>query len=264
MTDVAEEPVIDQADTAPEPTVEDAAREMGWRPKEEFKGDPDKWVEAETFVKRGEEILPILRANSKKLEAANADLKAQMAEMKKTFGEFKQYHSQTEKRVYERAMKDLEARQAEAVEANDLKAVREITREMTDLSKDVRTDDKGSDLKQTQEAAFAVWVQDNAWFKTDPALRGAAVAIADELASDGLTDPEKQMAEVSKRIRAEFPGKFENERRKAPAAVEGASPPRKAGKGWSDLPPEARATAERWVKQGLVSKEQYVRDYFAA
>lgn len=260
MTDAAEA-IIDQGADAPEPTIEDAAKEMGWRPKEEFKGDPDKWVEAETFVKRGEEILPILKAQSKKDREALKAATDQIAEMKKTFGEFKQYHSQTEKRAYERAMKDLEARQAQAVEDNDLKAVREITREMTDLSKDVRTDDSGNDLAKTQDEAFAVWVQDNAWFKTDAALRGAAIALADEIAADGLIDPAKQMAEVSKRIKAEFPHKFENARRAAPAAVEGGSPPRKAGKGWSDLPALERQTYERWIKAGIATREQLLKDY---
>lgn len=263
MTDIQIQADDPANDAGAEPTIEDAAREMGWRPKEEFKGDPEKWVEAETFVKRGEEILPILKAQSKKDREALKAATDQIAEMKKTFSEFKQYHTQTEKRAYERAMKDLEARQAQAVEDNDLKAVREITREMTDLSKDVQTDRNGDDLQKNQEAAFNDWLPDNPWFKKDPVLRGAAIAIADELAADGLTDPVKQMAKVTERIKAEFPQKFENERRKGPAAVEGGSPPRKAAKGWSDLPPDAKAFAERMVKQGLITKEAYARDYFA-
>ena len=32
--------------------VEKEAREMGWTPKEKFKGNPDKWVTAEEFVER--------------------------------------------------------------------------------------------------------------------------------------------------------------------------------------------------------------------
>lgn len=31
---------------------ETKAREMGWTPKEEFKGDPDKWVDAKDWVER--------------------------------------------------------------------------------------------------------------------------------------------------------------------------------------------------------------------
>ena len=30
------------------------AREMGWRPKEEWEGEPEKWRDAKEFVERGE------------------------------------------------------------------------------------------------------------------------------------------------------------------------------------------------------------------
>jgi len=33
---------------------EDQAREQGWRPKEEYEGDPEKWRPAKEFVERGE------------------------------------------------------------------------------------------------------------------------------------------------------------------------------------------------------------------
>jgi len=51
-----------------EETAETKAKAMGWSPKDEFRGDPDRWVDAETYVRRGEEFIPFLRANNKKLE----------------------------------------------------------------------------------------------------------------------------------------------------------------------------------------------------
>ena len=35
------------------PTVEERAHRMGWRPLNEFRGDPAKWVDAAAFVARG-------------------------------------------------------------------------------------------------------------------------------------------------------------------------------------------------------------------
>lgn len=246
-----------------EPSMEDRARDMGWRPKEEFKGDETRWVDADTFVKKGEEILPIIRANAKKVEAENASLKADMAALKKDVATFRAHHSQTEQRAYQRALRDLEERQADAVHANDLNAVKEITKEIADLSRDVRTDDSGDPYASPDHAkAVSSWKAENVWFGSDAAMTGAANAIANELEQQGVKGAE-QLAEVAKRIRAEFPHKFENERRKAPAAVEGSTPTRKAGKTWADLPPEARSTADRWVKSGLVTKETYLRDYFS-
>lgn len=257
MTDALEQ------EAAPEPTIEDNAREMGWRPKEEFKGPEDRWVDAETFVKRGEEILPILRANSKKDREALDKANAEIAEMKKTFVEFKKHHSQTEQRVYQRARQELERELADAVQAQDFAAVRSITNDIADLSKDARTDDNGDPYQAPDQVkALNAWKSENPWFESDEAMTAAAVAIANRLEASGVKGDE-QRAEVAKRIRAEFPQKFANERRAQPSVVEGATPPRKASKGWNDLPPEAKATAEKWVKQGLISKENYVKDYFA-
>lgn len=70
--------------------VEKEARLLGWVPKEDFR-DGDHWVDAETFVKRGKEINPILRKNNeillKKLDAANAEV----AEVKKVAKEFEKF-----------------------------------------------------------------------------------------------------------------------------------------------------------------------------
>lgn len=259
MTEEAIEAAAEQID---EPTVEDRAREMGWRPKEEFKGDDTKWVDAETFVKRGEEILPILRATAKKDREALEAAKAEIAEMKKTFSEFKRYHSATEQRALEKARKELEREMAEAVEAKDHQAVREIANEMASLSKDVRTDDDGNDMGSPQMVAFKEeWERENPWINTDPDLKAYAFGICQDMAAKGVK-PKDQLIEAAKKVRQAFPHKFENERRKAPAAVEGQTPPRKAGKTRSDLPPEARQTMDRWVKQGLITEARYLKDYF--
>ena len=58
--------------------TEQEARNLGWVPQEEFRGDPGKWVDAETFVERGHTIMPILKSNNKKLEE---QLRSQAAEL---------------------------------------------------------------------------------------------------------------------------------------------------------------------------------------
>ena len=48
--------------------VESIARRWGWKPKEEFRGPPDRWTSAEDFVARGENELPILRERNRNLD----------------------------------------------------------------------------------------------------------------------------------------------------------------------------------------------------
>jgi hypothetical protein len=47
----------EETQAQPQPTpqkrnIDDFARSKGWRPKEEYSGDPERWVDAETFVDR--------------------------------------------------------------------------------------------------------------------------------------------------------------------------------------------------------------------
>jgi hypothetical protein len=75
---------------------------------------------------------------------------------------------------------------------------------------------------------------------------------------------DKQLEAVADQIRKEFPHKFENPRRREPAAVEGGGAQRgKGAKGWADLPPEAKAAGERFERQKLLTKEAYAKQYWA-
>lgn len=249
----------------PTPEIEDKARRMGWRPQEEFKGDATRWVDAETFVRRGEEVLPIVQAANRQLERALEKATGKIAEMEQTFREFGEHHTRTVKSQYERAMRDLEERQAYAAEAGDVEGVKALTREITDLTAQMsepKAEDKKPKPDPKLEQAITAFKADNPWFETDAAMTGAAVAIADQLVKEGVLDTDAQLAEVAKRIRAEFPHKFENPRRSAAAAVEGASgQKRSAQKTYSDLPAEAKAACDRFVKQGLLTRDQFVKDY---
>jgi hypothetical protein len=86
------------------------ARQQGWRPKEEFQGDPDRWTDAETFARRADEVLPILKKRDRILKQENDTLKRDLKATDRSRS------MALEKRAYERALSDLEKRQAEAVE----------------------------------------------------------------------------------------------------------------------------------------------------
>lgn len=236
--------------------IETQARSMGWKPKDELKGAEKDFIDAPEFVRRGREVLPIVNAHNAKLEKTVKRLEA-------TLEKFADHHSKTEQRAYARALSDLEARQAEAVEANDLQAVRDIGHEMRALEKEVSAP-KADDMDDDEDS-FEAWKSDNPWFDKDKGLRAAAIGIAEEIKND-FKDPVKQRAEVAKRVKAEFPEKFTNPRRTQAAAVEGVgSGPKSSGKSYADLPADAKKMCDEFVRdiKGF-SKEKYVKDWFAA
>ena len=60
---VVETQQVEQQSTPQVDPYEEAARKEGWRPKEEFEGDPEKWRPAKEFVERGELFGKIILTN---------------------------------------------------------------------------------------------------------------------------------------------------------------------------------------------------------
>lgn len=237
--------------------VEDKARKMGWTPKEEFKGDPEKWRDAAEFVERGENMLPIVKATVKKQER-------QIAELERTIKEFADYHSKTEQRAYEKAFKELKAKQIEAVAAGDAKAFAEVDAEMAALHKEAAEKPKINVPGQGNDPVYDEWAGRNKWLE-DKALEKEAEAQAIYLRERGDKRTGAEFLDaVKERVKKEYPDKFENPRRNSAQSVEGAaSVAKKGGKTYADLPADAKAACDRFVAKKLLTKEAYVKQYFS-
>lgn len=265
MTDTvaAEDAVIETPEAEAAPDAEAKAVRLGWRPKDEFKGDPDKWVDAAEFIRRGEEEPALAKANYAKLEKALERANGKIASLESTHQKLVEHLSTAEKRSYERAKREIEARLDQAAEAGDVEGVRAATRDITDLAREAAAPKVEAPKGANLPPEFEEWEEANPWWKTDTVMTAAAVAVANELEAGGMKDGPKLYAEVTRRIRAEFPHKFENPRRREPAAVEGATnAPKKTGKTYADLPADAKAMCDDFCKniKGF-TREKFVRDY---
>ncbi|NIR14377.1 MAG: hypothetical protein GWN86_10690, partial [Desulfobacterales bacterium] len=70
--EVEQEPEVEQeleqeAEQEGESESERQARAQGWAPKEEWRGPEDQWVDADTFLERGQKNNAILRERNEKL-----------------------------------------------------------------------------------------------------------------------------------------------------------------------------------------------------
>lgn len=252
----------DAAVTDAPPSSEDRAAAIGWTPKEQFKGDPEKWIDADTFLKRGEEILPLLKANNRRLEQALEKQSKETAKVKATLERFAEHHSKTEQRAYERALQEIQDGIDQAAANGDVQGVRDGTERLVDLSKGAGS---GAPAPEANPD-FDAWQEENPWFGKDKAMTAACAAIGDDVLADGYTG-KAQIREVDRRMREAFPEKFAkptNQNRNLPGAVEGAGAPRRSsGKTYSDLPADAKAACDDFVKRvpGF-TRERYIKDYF--
>lgn len=252
----ADEPQSGAQDNAPT-DYEARARAMGWRPADEFKGEPDKHIDAETFVKRGDEFMPILKAQNRKLLD-------RLDKAEKAAKQAAEFFSKAETRAYERALAEIRAEQEAAVESGDVAAHRAAAKKLDSLEKPTVQESAAIDQEAAAEA-LADWGRENKWYASNAILRSYADAQAEILLKSGLTPGPDHLAKVTEKVRAKFPEEFEVEAKPKPRSpVDGGNrvPPARGGKSFADLPADAKAQCARFVKMGVIKSEaDYVKSY---
>jgi hypothetical protein len=234
------------------------AKSMGWVDEDKFRGDNSRWVNADKFVEKGMNDLPVLRerlrAQSKKL-----------GEMESDIGDFKTHHEQSLAREYGRAMKELEEKQLATVEEGDTDAYQRIQAQKRDLATSHQRNAVPAN-KAPDNPLYVDWKEKSDWFEKKPGMTAFANVESDKIATDmpNLVGTPGFLEEVDRRVKGEFPEFFENSNRSNANAVEsGGRSPRQRGSGrsYGDLPGDAKAACDKFVRRGLVTKEQYVKDY---
>lgn len=267
--------------------IEQAARDMGWRPKEEFRGDETKWVDAETFVSRGEHFLPIIKADREKLRVKNAELEASLVETKRlveaaqeAIEGLKAYQTAETKRQVEQARKDLARQLREAREAGDTESEVALLEQLQEVKAAQAAPAPAAAPKAEpappagEDPVFVAWKEANSWFVTNPRQRGLAMGIAEELRAKYPTLTGKPFFD---KITEEMQEYLNPESR--PTSKVGGGRPSPSGGGGSerkrsfaDLPAEAKevcmSQARKLVGPGRAFKDDaawqahYVEQYF--
>lgn len=251
--------------------IESKAREMGWRPKEEFKGDPEKWVDAATYYKRGIEVLPIVKAEA-------ASLRAELARVKQQANDYAQVVERAAQREIDdlkRQLKDAQEVRKAAVKEGDGEAFEASEAEIKDLEGKIAqasTSTKPSpdnDLK----ARWDTWLSENQWFVQDPELQALANSIAigndpEVRALAGKNAGEEfwnLVGRKAKALKARMDGADDGRSRPGPSRGTHGNPgPTPARRSYENLDPEFKKTCDRMYKdfgaKGTLEKwrERYV------
>ena len=193
-------------------SIEDKARQMGWRPLEDYKGDPDGWVDSKEFVSRGSFF--------RKIDDLKEKLKAQ-DQILKTVNDTL---SMAEKRAYDKAVYDVKAQMSEARLAGDFDAYERAAQQQIQLAqKPVQQVSAGSDPRQAPE--WKEFEVQNPWVNlqdADSQIKQSAAAILIKNYRDA--HPGCEFKDVTDYVHKEIRAKFVNDF-KAPhtAVVAGAS-----------------------------------------
>ena len=277
---MSEEQVVEQV--VDNSGVEQDARLFGWVPKEEFRGSEETWVDAETFVKRGKEINPILRANNerlkKEMEAERKKHSDEINELKKSAEEFKQF----QKDAFERKQKQLEAelgdlknQRKEAIREGDADLVVELEDRIEEVkeekAKKVEVEQpkpvSTADTEVKLDPTLSQWIENNnSWFGPDVEATEIANGIGASIRRQFPTLTGKAFLDkLDEKLKQRVPELYCNQNQTR-NAVEGSttrsSSASSGKKSYDNLPADAKAACDKFVKQGLFkSKQEYVDLY---
>lgn len=259
--------------------VETKAKQMGWSPEAEFRGDPEKWVDAETFVERAETELPIAIGTIKTLTRKLDKMERRFTEVSNTLESFNKYHQTALQKEqakaaaeYQRGLEDAQSKMREAVELGDTEMFDEAKAEQDKLIKEAgavdgaaKPDDNGK--PKIDSEINRAWVEENPWFLKNFKMNKFAKECGDFLAQ---TQPEltqkAQLSEIAKMVKEEYPDYFSNTSRSKADAVGGgdstAAPAGGRKRTYNDLPANAKAMCDGFVRdiKGY-TKEHYMAQY---
>lgn len=236
--------------------IQEEAMAQGWRPREDFDGEEDEFIDAPEFVRRGELF--------RKIESQSKEMK----DMKRALQALAKQNADIAKIEYEKALKDLKAQKKDALAEGDADRVVEVD-EQIDLVKDQQKALQQQQLEQVREQAlnpeFAAWTAKNQWYETDKRMRSYADSLGVSLAQEGMS-PTEVLKEVEKEVRQRFSEKFRNPKREAPAAVEGAVNRAGSKRGddtESNMSADEKRIMNTIINSGVMTKEKYLEQYKA-
>jgi hypothetical protein len=258
------------------PEIRNKALAGGWSDKEHWKGDPNAWVDADVFVKRGDEWLGNVRKQNEVLARDLQSTKEQLKELRSATEDFKKF----QKEAYDRKVVELEAKmttikaqRAQAISDGDGAKVNDLDDALDNAKEEVKEAKAASveQLKPTPELSPNIapelqsWLESNSWFGQDKRLTGIANGIGESLRLEfPLLKGQAFLDKLDQVLEEEMPTKFGKRTRSGPAVESGSG---RSGRGnvnaksYDNLPAEAKTACDRYVKQKLMTREQYVSDY---
>jgi protein-arginine kinase activator protein McsA len=234
--------------------VEEQARALGWKPKEEFEADPNnagkKWRTAEDFMDR--------KSLFDRLDSYNKEVR----DLKRGIAALSEHNKKIERLAYEKALRELREERAKAIEEQDLERVEAIRDRMEELKEQHKIAQSTPPAPQSaeQDPRFIQWVENNKWYKTDEDMRVFAEGYAIHLWNTGVRDPETALPMIEKKVKEIFPTKFRNPNKDRASSLEGGQ--RKESKKSEDFKlteAEERILTNMLRAGAPITREEYIK-----
>jgi len=259
--------------TPPERDYEAEARDMGWVPEEEFKGDkkPAKFLDAKEFVERGETVLPFVQRENRRLKERLDTVEKSFDDRVKKLTKAAEMSLKSMQDQHARELAALQDKREKAVEAGNVAEFRKLDKQIADHAAAAPTIEDVAEPEapaavEDNAAVEAEWVAKNDWYEKDEAMTQYAFWY-----SNKIRDPKMPLSENLKRteqaVREKFPMHFAGKsgaNGHAPVDNGGApKSPKSASPTFDKLPKEAQDFARSLKQSGgwTGSLEEWAKAY---
>ena len=217
--DDVELPPDEGADAA----IEARARDMGWKPLAEYRGPPGKWQPAAVFIERGENILPIVRDQNRrmterigKLEGEVTGLRTTAAEQLQIIKDLRDMGARANQHGYDRAMAEIETKKRQAVDAGDGTAYDQLVEQAEALAGSrptapaiVEPPKPAEPPRPAISDATKEFIAANAWFRENAFLNRKMIDAHIDVIQEGqIGDETAQYEEAKQRVMDAYPDRF--------------------------------------------------------
>tara|TARA_R110000868_G_scaffold198249_1_gene444566 strand:+ start:445 stop:1290 length:846 start_codon:yes stop_codon:yes gene_type:complete len=176
------------------------ARNMGWVPKEQYKGAEGNFVDADEFVEKGRHVMPILLQNNKRLqqELLTRDqkigtLEQQFQKADQAIEKLTKQQVEVQKRSFEEGKKALALSLKQARENDDVDSEQRILEELIDLRAEEKAaatapkkePEKKEEYTQALSPDYKSWLAENPWYGPDKKKTKEYTRLAEDLREEG-------------------------------------------------------------------------------
>lgn len=231
----------------PENPVEALAYDLGWRPKEEFRGLEEEWRPADQFIREGRDI-------TRKVTKQLRSMEDQLQRVTRTSSQM-MADKLAERDAYWQNV------HAKAVEDNDPDTARKAVDELVKL----KTAAPASETDAEPPETLVFRDRHRAWLGVDAVATKLAYDTAEFAHSMGKTRQE-QLEAAEAAVRKYHPELFKPAA-KQPAGVQTGAARHanttKREKGFADMPAESQAMAKDYLKRHGIPLETTAKSYWA-
>lgn len=245
----SESPASDDIDSETGKTYDEAAADLGWANAEAWMGDPEKHIDSKEFLRRGRESMPLMRSNMHRQAERIAELENSI----KYQGDLHAGEMKRQKAHYKAQMR-------EAVAEGDTEAF-DAAEKAHDAVPDAPTAPAPSGVSPAEEA----FAERNPWYNVDDAKTGAAIIESARLMKEvpNLTQAQHD-AQIERYIAKEFNSATPGKKPGSPVGAPRRPGAAKGGKTFANLPDDAKAAFDKFVKTKVFTNDDEGRNRYLA